>query len=66
MLSIQLLDVKKMPYFKEIKDICLGAYSFNIIGATQFILLYELHKSNNPDIPYCRYEKFDLEELNDD
>ena len=55
-----------MPYFKEIRDICLGAYSFNIIDDTEFVLLYYRHKSKNPDIPYWRYEKFDLEKLNDD
>ena len=55
-----------MPYFKEIRDICLGAYSFDIIDDTELVLLYDLHKSKNPDIPYWRYEKFDLEKINDD
>ena len=55
-----------MPYFKEIRDICLTAYSFNMIDDTEFVLLYDLHKSKNPSIPHWRYEKFDLEELNDD
>ena len=55
-----------MPYFKEIRDICLGAYSFDIIDDTEFVLLYDLHKSKNPDIPYWRYEILDLEKLNDD
>ena len=44
----------------------MGAYSFDIIDDTEFVLLYNLHKSKNPDIPYRRYEKFDLEKLNDD
>ena len=55
-----------MPYFKEIRDIFLGAYSFDIIDGTEFVLLYDLHKSKNPDIQYRRYGKFDLEKLNDD
>ena len=55
-----------MPYFKEIGDTCLGAYSFDTIDDTEFVLLYNLHKSKNPDIPYWLYEKFDLEKLNDD
>ena len=55
-----------MPYFKEIRDICLGAYSFDIIDDTEFVLLYDLYKSKNPDIPYWCYEKFNLEKLNDD
>ena len=55
-----------MPYFKEIGDICLEAFSFDTIDDTEFVLLYNLHKSKNPDIPYWRYEKFDLEKLDDD
>ena len=55
-----------MPYFRELRDICLGAYSFDIIGDTEFVLLHDLYKSKNPDIPYWHYEKFDLEKLNED
>ena len=57
-----------MSYFKEIGDICLGAYSFDTIDGTGFVLfyVYDLHKSKNPDIPYWHYEKFDFEKLNDD
>ena len=55
-----------MPYFKEIRDIFLGAYFFHIIDDTEFVLLYDLHKPKNLDIPYWCHEKFDLEELNND
>ena len=55
-----------MPYFKEVRDICLRAYTSNIIDDAEFVLLYDLHKSKNPDIPHWRYERFDLDELNDD
>ena len=58
MFRIQLLHVKNMPCFKEI--------NFDIIDDTVFVLLYDLYKSKNPDIPYWHYEKFDLEKLNDD
>ena len=57
---------KNMPYFKEIRDICLGAYSFEIIDDPEFVLLYDLHKSKSLDIPCWRCEKLNLEELNDD
>ena len=55
-----------MPYFKKIRDTCLGTYSFDIIDDTEFVLLYDFHKSKNPGTPYWRYEKYDLEKLNDD
>ena len=45
-----------MLYFREIRDICLGAYSFDIIDDAEFVLLYDLYKLKNPDIPYWHYE----------
>ena len=45
-----------MSYFKEIRDIWLGADSFDIIDDAEFELLYDLSKFKNPDIPYWRYE----------
>ena len=44
----------------------MGAYSFDIIDDAEFVLLYDLYKLKNPDIPYWHYEKFDLEKLNED
>ena len=44
----------------------MGAYSFDIIDDTYIVLLYDLHKSKNPDMPYWRYGKLDLEKLHDD
>ena len=55
-----------MPYFKEIREICMAAYTFQMIDDTEFALLYDIHRSKNPDMPYWRYNKFDLEVLNDD
>ena len=56
-----------MPYFKEIIDICLGPYSFDIIGDTEFVL-YTTFTNQKILIflIYWRYEKFNLEKLNDD
>ena len=62
----RILQVLATEMFKINRDICLGAYSFDIIDDTELVLLYDLHKSKNPDIPYWRYEKFDLKKLNDD
>ena len=45
-----------MPYFKEIRDIWFGADSFDIIDDVEFVLLHDLSKFKNPDIPYRRYE----------
>ena len=37
-----------------------------MIDDTEFTLLYDLHRSENPDIPHWSFEKFDLELLNED
>ena len=39
----------------------------NLINEQKFVLLYDCHKSTNPEFPYWNYEKFDLvEKSNDD
>ena len=37
-----------------------------MIDDTEFVLLYDLCKSKNPDFSYWRYEKIELEKLSDD
>ena len=42
------------------------AYCSNIIDSEEFVLLYDLHKSRNLDIPHTNFAKFDLENYNND
>ena len=38
----------------------------NMIDDEEFILLYDLNRSHNPDLPYWNYENFDLDNLSDE
>ena len=42
------------------------AYCLNIIDNEEFVLLYDLHKSRNLDIPHTHLAKFDFENYNGD
>ena len=55
-----------MTSFREAREGLLVAFSENLIDDEEFLLLYDLNTSKNPDIPYWSYERFDLETLTDD
>ena len=55
-----------MPYFKKIRESITLAYCSNKIDNEEFVLLYDLHKSRNLDIPHTDFAKPDLENYNDD
>lgn len=52
-----------MPKFR---DTILLAHASRLINAEEFVLLYDLHKPKNPDLPYTNYECFDLDKMTDD
>ena len=54
-----------MPSFREIREALLFGYYDNILNDQEFLLLYDLHRSRNPDFPYWRYAEFDLDKLNE-
>ena len=47
-------------------DTILLAHASRLINAEEFVLLYDLHKPENPDLPYTNYECFDLDKMTDD
>ena len=55
-----------MPGFREVQEALLLAYDDNLLDGDDFILLYNLNRSKNPDFPYWRYTSFDLDVLNED
>ena len=55
-----------MVYFRDVRSCLLTCYNSIMIDDTEFTLLYDLHRSKNPDIPHWSFEKFDLELLNED
>ena len=55
-----------MPGFREAREALLMAHFGNAIDDTEFILLYDVNKSKNPNFLYWYYDKFDLDNLNED
>ena len=53
-----------MVSFKEFRDLLILLYADNIISDAEFVLLYEIFTSKNPDFPYDSYERFNLDSMN--
>ena len=55
-----------MPGLREEREALLMAHFENAIDDEEFLLLYDINKSKNPDFPYWNYERFNLDFLNED
>ena len=55
-----------MVYLRDVREALLFAYTFDLIDDVEFDLLYDVNRSKNPDVPYWKYNNFDLESLTDD
>ena len=55
-----------MPSFRESRDKLQFAHSDNLISEEECLLLYDLNKSSNLELPYWSYDQLDLELLSDD
>ena len=55
-----------MTSFKDNRNAILASYNDGDITDEEFILLYDMNRSTNLDIPYLDYERFDLDKMNDD
>ena len=51
---------------REVRNLLLQGYDDGVISDEEFLLLYELNTSKNPDFPYWEYGLFDLDKLSDD
>ena len=54
-----------MASFKEFHQILLLYYDADLITDEDFIILYELFSSQNPDFAYDLYDPFHLDNMND-
>ena len=54
-----------MASFRETREALLLAFDQNLINDEEFVLLYDLNRSKNPDYPYWNYERFDLDKWTD-
>ena len=50
----------------KVRDTILLSYAFNLIDASECLLLYDANSPKNPDIPYWSYDRFDLDLMTDD
>lgn len=54
-----------MPNFRENRLALLEAHSSGMLDDEEFLLLYDLNTSGNPDLPYWKYKHFELDSLSD-
>ena len=57
--------VKSMPSFRQNRSLILLAHGAGFLDDEEFVLLYDMNTSKNPDLPYWNYGAFDLDLLTD-
>ena len=55
-----------MPHLRETRACIAYAYGSNFINEQEFVILYDCHKSTNPEFPHWNYDKSDLDEKSND
>ena len=55
-----------MVNLRQNREALLHAYDMRDINDEEFMLLYNLNRSTNLDLPYWNYERFDLDLMSDD
>ena len=55
-----------MPNFRENRECVAYAHRKGFINDRQFLLLYDANTSKNPDFPYWKNDRFDLDEHGND
>ena len=54
-----------MPNLRSVRECLLFGFEENLLNDEEFILLYDMNASKNPDFPYWQYDPFDLDDLCD-
>ena len=49
-----------MTTFRKVRELLLTSFDDGDISEDEFLLLYDVNRSQNPDFPYQNYEHFDL------
>ena len=49
-----------MTTFRTVRELLLTSFDDGVISEDEFLLLYDVNRSQNPDFPYQNYEHFDL------
>ena len=50
----------------KLRDAITFAYGCDAIDDVKYVLLYDVCKPKNPDIPYLAYDNFNLDNMTDD
>jgi hypothetical protein len=50
-----------MASFKKTRLLLLDSYNDGLIDEDEFVVLYDLNRSKNPEFPHENYERFDLD-----
>ncbi|XP_066913329.1 uncharacterized protein [Clytia hemisphaerica] len=56
----------KIMSLRDVREQILFAHNNGVIDDEEFIALFDLNRSRNPDFPYWKYDPFDLDKLSDD
>ena len=51
--------------FRDVRNFLLISHADGIIDDEEFIVLYDLYSSRDPDFPYHHYTAFDLDALDE-
>ena len=54
-----------MTTFRKVRELLLTSFDAGDISEDEFLLLYDVNRSKNPDFPYQNYEHFDPERLDE-
>ena len=68
-ISKQLSSRYKTPFMmslKEVRNQLLTGHDDGVINDGELLLLYNLNRSDNVDLPYNSYPGFDFDDLEDD
>lgn len=52
-----------MTSFKDMRELLFLSHGLNFIDNEEFVVLFDLFESNNPDFPYGKYREFALDEM---
>ena len=55
-----------MPKLRNVRNISLLAHAADVLDDEEYVLLYDLNRSTNLELPYWTYYRFDLLVMNED
>ena len=55
----------KMCSFRQAREAAILAYDSSFIDEDEFVLLYDMCHSKNPELPYQNYESFELDNIDE-